>query len=87
MRPEPVKWRREANGLSEVGLPHSSEEACESRWSKGGSKQSIPEQKQRRHGRSEPMEQEAKGIRYQSEHFLYCTHENGHGDFRGVPGN
>ena len=32
--------------MAEVGLPHSSDETCESRWSEGGSKQSIPERKQ-----------------------------------------
>ena len=32
-----MKWR-EPDGLSEVGLPHSSDETCESRWSEGGSK-------------------------------------------------
>ena len=37
--------------------------------SEGVSKQAIPEGKHRGHERSESMEQDAKGIRYQSEHF------------------
>ena len=40
-----VRKRRGANGIAGVGLPRSSEEASESGWSKGGSKQEIPEQK------------------------------------------
>ncbi len=58
--------RRDPEGLSEVGLPHSSEEAGESRWSEGGSKQLNPEEEASRHRRSERMEQEPKGIREQS---------------------
>lgn len=32
------KVRRKSDGLSEVGLSHSSDEVCESRWSEGDSK-------------------------------------------------
>jgi hypothetical protein len=32
-------------GLSEVGLPHSSDEGGESRWGEGGSKSAFPEVK------------------------------------------
>ena len=52
--------------MAEVGLLHSSEEVCESRWSEGSSKKSFPEGKQTRHGRPMRMEPETKGIRYQS---------------------
>ena len=58
--------RRDPDGLSEVGLPHSSEETGESQRSKGGSKESFPEEEAFRHTRSEEMEQEPKGIREQS---------------------
>ena len=58
--------RRDPDGLSEVGLPHSSEEVGESQWSKGGSKESFPEEEASRHRRSARMEQELKGIREQS---------------------
>ena len=52
--------------MSGVGLAHSSIETCESRWSDGASKQSFPERKHGKHWRFSSMEQEAKGIRYQS---------------------
>ena len=52
--------------MAEVGLLHSSEEACENRWSEGSSRKSFPAGKQTRHGRPVRMEPEAKGIRYQS---------------------
>ena len=58
--------RRDPDGLTEVGLPHSSEETGESQRSKGGSKESFPEEEAFRHKRSERMEQEPKGIREQS---------------------
>lgn len=58
--------RRDPDGLTEVGLPHSSEETGESQRSKGGSKESFPEEEAFRHKRSEGMEQELKGIREQS---------------------
>lgn len=52
--------------MAEVGLSRSSEEAGESQWSKGDSRESIPEGKQTRHRRPMRMEPETKGIRYQS---------------------
>ena len=52
--------------MAEVGLLHSSEEVCESRWSEGGSRKLFPAGKQPGHRRPRRMEPETKGIRYQS---------------------
>lgn len=59
--------RRDPEGLSEVGLTHSSDETCESRWSKGVSKQPFPKRKQKHtRGRKKSMATKAEGIREQS---------------------
>lgn len=52
--------------MAEVGLLHSSEEVCESRWSEGSSRKSFPAGKQPGHRRLRRMEPETKGVRYQS---------------------
>lgn len=57
--------RRDPDGLTEIGLPHSSEETGESRRSKVDSKESYPEEKAFRHRRPEQMEQKPERIRAQ----------------------
>ncbi len=67
------KWS-EVYGCTEVGLPHSSEEICESRWSKGVSKSTIAGGETCKAQEAwKSMEHELKGIRYQSEKYAKLT--------------
>jgi len=61
-------------GLAEVGLPHSREEAGEIRWIEGGNKSAFLWSATRvTQEVAEDVERELKGIRYQSR--VYCKLE------------
>ena len=60
--------------MSEVGSAHSSDEACESRWSKGADKSTITRGEARKTQEVyKSVEHELKGIRYQSEKYDKLT--------------